>query len=82
MTRMANNNNLRQQLVSETIEYHFDIINDKLDNISTQLEEMSKHLYEIAKYDSYQEDHKYADMFDDLMGNPIKQLNEFFEVKK
>ena len=42
-----------------TIETDFNIINDKLDDISSRLEELSKHLYEIAKCDN----HEYSKMF-------------------
>ena len=61
-----------------TIETDFNIINDKLDDISSTLEELSKHLYEIAKCDN----HEYSKMFDDMMGNPMEQLDRLFEVKK
>ena len=61
-----------------TIETDFNIINDKLDDISSTLEELSKHLYEIAKCDN----HEYSKIFDEQMGNPIEQLDKLFEVKK
>lgn len=60
-----------------TIETDFNIINDKLDDISSRLEELSKHLYEIARCDT----HEYSKMFDDMMGNPMEQLDKLFEVK-
>lgn len=61
-----------------SIETDFNIINDKLDDISSRLEELSKHLYEIAKCDN----HEYSKIFDDMMGNPMEQLDKLFEVKK
>lgn len=61
-----------------TIETDFNIINDKLDDISSRLEELSKHLYEIAKCDN----HEYSKIFDEQMGNPMEQLDKLFEVKK
>lgn len=60
------------------IETDFNIINDKLDDIATTLEQMSKHLYEIARCDN----HEYSKMFDDQMGNPMQELDRLFEVKK
>lgn len=61
-----------------TIETDFNIINDKLDDISDKLENLSKRLYEYAKSDNGE----YSKMFDDMMGNPMEQLDKLFEVKK
>lgn len=91
MNRTDKNRQLRYQLIEErdnlyktefvygeAIEYSFKVVNDKLDDISSRLEELSKHLYEIAKCDN----HEYSKMFDEQMGNPMEQLDKLFEVKK
>lgn len=91
MNRTDKNRQLRNQIkeerdnlyntefvYGEAIEYSFKVVNDKLDDISSTLEELSKHLYEIAKCDN----HEYSKMFDEQMGNPMEQLDKIFEVKK
>ena len=87
MNRTDKNRELRYQLIKKRdnfepyvsgIEHNLKIINDKLDDISLRLEELSKHLYEIAKCDN----HEYSKIFDEQMGNPMQELDKLFEVKK
>ena len=91
MGRVDKNRQLRYQLIEErdnlyktefaygeAIEYSFKVVNDKLDDISDKLENLSKRLYEYAKSDNGE----YSKMFDDMMGNPMEQLDKLFEVKK
>lgn len=91
MNRTDKNRQLRYQLIEERdnlykaefvrgeqFEYNIKIVNDKLDDISSTLEELSKHLYEIAKCDN----HEYSKIFDEQMGNPMQELEKLFEVKK
>lgn len=91
MNRTDKNRQLRHQIkeerdnlyetefvYGEAIEYSFKVVNDKLDDISDKLENLSKRLYEYAKSDNGE----YSKMFDDMMGNPMEQLDKLFEVKK
>lgn len=49
----------------------------KLEEVTETLAQMSIILYNMSK-----ENNNYRRVFDDQMGNPMKQLDELFEVKK
>lgn len=61
-------------------------INDKLDNIaytiddlSELLENQSRHLYEIAKYHCELDERDYRNIFEEMMGDPVMELNKTIE---
>lgn len=104
MGRIDKNRQLRYQLIEERdnlykaefvrgeqFEYNIKIVNDKLDDISSRLEELSKNLYWLAKSNNLELDeinifpekvHKYSEILDEAMGNPMQELDKLFEVKK
>ena len=89
MTRLDKWLDYREEIKKSTlntIDYNLDYIGDKLNEICEKLESQSKSLYQIAKYDYYIEDiykvRPYKEIFDELMGNPIEELENLFKCVK
>ena len=91
MGRVDKYRQLRYQLIDERDNlYKIKTVNDKLDDISSTLEELSKNLYLLAKSNNLELDeinifpekvHKYSEILDEAMGNPMQELEKLFEVK-